>query len=172
MKRDESIGVSVKETSSETAMANADVRPNELMKRPTMPPMNPTGRKTASSDMRGRHHRQADFVGAFDGRLQWRHAFLFHEAEDVLEHDDGVVDHDADHQRQRQHGDLVQREAHGRHQREGRNDGSRNRDRGDQRGAPVREEDEDDDGCENAAFDEMVLDGIDGGFDEGRLIAR
>ena len=46
----ESIGVSVNETSSETAMANAEVKPNELMKRPTMPPMKPTGRKTASSE--------------------------------------------------------------------------------------------------------------------------
>src|ERR1039457_4650208 len=42
MKREQSIGVSVKETSRETAMAKAEVKPNELMKRPTMPPMNPT----------------------------------------------------------------------------------------------------------------------------------
>ena len=44
------MGVRVKETSSETAMAKADVKPNELMNRPTMPPMKPTGRKTASSE--------------------------------------------------------------------------------------------------------------------------
>src|ERR1017187_3790587 len=48
MKREQSIGVRVKETSSETAMAKAEVKPNELMKRPTMPPMKPTGRNTAS----------------------------------------------------------------------------------------------------------------------------
>ena len=48
MKREHSIGVRVKETSSETAMAKAEVNPNELMKRPTMPPMKPTGRNTAS----------------------------------------------------------------------------------------------------------------------------
>ncbi len=45
------MGVSVKETSRDTAMAKADVNPNELMNRPTMPPMKPTGRNTASSDM-------------------------------------------------------------------------------------------------------------------------
>ncbi len=45
-----SIGVSVNETSSETAIANDDVKPNDDMKRPTMPPMNPTGRNTANSD--------------------------------------------------------------------------------------------------------------------------
>ncbi len=50
MKREHSIGVRVNETSSDTAMANAEVKPNELMKRPTMPPMKPTGRNTASSD--------------------------------------------------------------------------------------------------------------------------
>ena len=40
----------VNETSSDTAMAKAEVKPKELMKRPTMPPMKPTGRKTASSE--------------------------------------------------------------------------------------------------------------------------
>ena len=35
---------------------------------------------------------------------------LFDEAEDVFQHDDGVVDHDADHQDQRQHGHAVERE--------------------------------------------------------------
>ena len=48
IQRAESIGVRVKETMRETAMAAAEVRPNEDMKRPTMPPMKPTGRKTAS----------------------------------------------------------------------------------------------------------------------------
>src|ERR1035441_10322055 len=48
MKREQSIGVRVKETRRETAMAKAEVKPKELMKRPTMPPMKPTGRNTAS----------------------------------------------------------------------------------------------------------------------------
>ena len=43
-----SMGVSVNETSKLTAIANEEVNPNEDMKRPTMPPMKPTGRKTAS----------------------------------------------------------------------------------------------------------------------------
>src|SRR5207253_8506916 len=45
-----SVGVSVKDTSSETAIANEDVNPNDDMKRPTMPAMNPTGRNTASNE--------------------------------------------------------------------------------------------------------------------------
>ena len=44
------IGVSVKATRSETRIENAMVRPKEFMNRPTMPPMNATGRNTATSD--------------------------------------------------------------------------------------------------------------------------
>lgn len=48
--RADSIGVRVKLTTSETMMANAIVRPKLFMKRPTMPPMKPTGTKIATSD--------------------------------------------------------------------------------------------------------------------------
>ena len=48
-KREAIIGVRVNDTSSETAMAKAMVTPNEYMKRPTMPAMNATGRKTTMS---------------------------------------------------------------------------------------------------------------------------
>ncbi len=49
-RRADIIGVSVNATSSDTAIAKAIVRPNDFMKRPTMPPMNPTGTKIAMSD--------------------------------------------------------------------------------------------------------------------------
>src|ERR1019366_3269879 len=99
------------------------------------------------------------------------HVLFFHEAEDVFEHDDGVVDHDTDHKSQREHGDLIQREAHGGHQREGRDDRRRNGDGGNQSGAPVGEKDEDDDRGEDAAFDEVLADGTDCGLNESRLVA-
>ncbi len=44
------MGVRVKLTSSETMMANAMVRPKLCMKRPTIPLMNATGTKIATSD--------------------------------------------------------------------------------------------------------------------------
>ena len=69
MKRELSIGVSVNDTSSETAIAKDAVNPKDDMKRPTMPPMKPIGRNTASSDKRGGHHGQPDLLGAFDRRL-------------------------------------------------------------------------------------------------------
>ena len=68
----------------------------------------------------GREHRKADVACSLRAASIGRHVLLFHEAEDVFEHDDRVVDHDADHQHQRQHRDLVQREAHRVHQRVGR----------------------------------------------------
>ena len=51
IQRAASIGVSVNDTSRLMAIAAAAVRPNDDMKRPTMPPRNPTGRNTASSDI-------------------------------------------------------------------------------------------------------------------------
>ena len=48
--RADSIGVSVKLTSSDTMIANAIVNPKLFMNRPTMPPMKPTGTKIATSE--------------------------------------------------------------------------------------------------------------------------
>jgi len=44
------MGVRVKLTTSDTRIANAIVRPKLFMKRPTIPPMKPTGTKIATSD--------------------------------------------------------------------------------------------------------------------------
>ena len=111
IQRAASIGVSVNDTIRLIAIAAAAVRPNDDMKRPTMPPMKPTGMKTGEQRQRRRHDRQADLARALDRRLERRHALLLDEPVDVLEHDDRVVDDDADHQRQREHRHLVQREA-------------------------------------------------------------
>ena len=50
IQRAASIGVSVKLTSSDTRIANDMVKPKLFMKRPTMPPMKPTGTKMAISE--------------------------------------------------------------------------------------------------------------------------
>ena len=46
----DSMGVTVKATSSDTRMENAMVRPKLYMNRPTMPPMKATGRNTVTRD--------------------------------------------------------------------------------------------------------------------------
>src|SRR6266566_2558394 len=92
------IGVSVKLTSSDTMMANAIVRPKLFMKRPTMPLMNPTGTKIATSE-----DGESDFTRALHRRFHGRHPLFFDEPVDVLQHDNRIVDDDTDGERQRQH---------------------------------------------------------------------
>ena len=75
--------------------------------------------------------------------LKRRNLLLFDEPVDVLEHDNSVIDHDADHQGEGEHSDLIQGETHGRHQRERRDDRCRDRNRRDQSGADIREKEED-----------------------------
>ena len=57
--------------------------------------MKSTGMNTAASEMRHRDDREADLSRAVERRLQRLLAHL-HVADDVLEHDDGVVDDEAD----------------------------------------------------------------------------
>ena len=64
-------------------------------------------------------------------------------ARDVLQHDDGVVDHEADAQRERHQRDVVQAVAEQVHHREGADDRHRQRDRRDDRGGDVAQEEED-----------------------------
>ena len=74
--RADSIGVSVKLTSSETRIANAIVRPKLFMKRPTMPPMKATGRKTATSDSVVASTARPISCVAVDRRLERRSSFF------------------------------------------------------------------------------------------------
>ena len=90
---------------------------------------------------------------------------------DILDHDDRVIDDDADRQDQAEQGQHVQREAEGRHDGEGRDQrhGDR-RDRND-RGAPGLKKDEDYDDDQQDGFVDRVLDGLDRGCHElGRVV--
>ena len=69
---------------------------------------------------RRRHHRQRDLAGRLDRRVERRAVLLLDVAEDVLQHDDRVVDDDADGERDAEQRHVVQREAHHVHQRERR----------------------------------------------------
>ncbi len=107
-------------------------------------------------------------IAAWNGDMP----LLFDEAVDVLEHDDRVVDDDADHQRQREHRHLVEREARAPAMtREGADDRRRDGDGGDERRAEVAQEDEDDDRGEDAAENEVFLDGGERRLDELRVVA-
>ncbi len=117
-------------------------------------------RREHHDDGHGRgHHREPDGIGPDHGGSIGTGAGL-HPLLDVLDLDDGVVDQDADHQRQGQKGDDVQAEAHGADHREGRQQRQGHGQGGDQGGAPVAQEQEHHQGGQDHAFDQHV----DGGF--------
>ena len=76
--------------------------------------MNATGRKMTTSDsvvaMTGSATSRVAWIAASNGV----HVLLFDVPEDVLEHDDRVVDDDADGERQAEQRHVVQREVHAR----------------------------------------------------------
>ena len=80
-----------------------------------------------------------DLVHGDARRLQRRQALL-QLALDVLDHDDGVVDDDADGQHQPEQGQHVEREAEALHDGEGADQRHRDRHHRDERGAPGLEE--------------------------------
>ena len=76
-----------------------------------MPDMNATGMNTAMSDSVVASTARPMSLRGGDGGGEGLVAHLVDEAVDVLEHHDGVVDDDADGERQRQQRDHVEREA-------------------------------------------------------------
>uniref|UniRef100_A0A0N4ZJK6 PE-PGRS family protein n=1 Tax=Parastrongyloides trichosuri TaxID=131310 RepID=A0A0N4ZJK6_PARTI len=86
------------------------------------------------------HDRQADLVGGLEGGVIGRLA-VAHVADDVLDLHDGVVDQDADRQRQGQQRHHVQRLVHRPQDGEGRDQRHRHGRRRDQGRAPVAQED-------------------------------
>ena len=111
------------------------------------------GREDRDDGQRDRDHGEADFVGGFErgaiGRLAHAHV-----AHDVLDLDDGVVDQNTGRQRDGEEADQVQREAEQVHRPERREDRQRQRDRGDDGGADVAQEQQHDDDGEDRAFEQ------------------
>jgi len=94
------MGVSVKLTSIDIRMATAVVTPKLKKNRPTRPLMNAIGRKMTTSESVVATTASAISFVAPRAASQGAHALFFHPAEDVLVHDDGVVDDDAHRQHQ------------------------------------------------------------------------
>ncbi len=86
-------------------------------------------------------------------------------AEDVLEDDDGVVDHHPDRQRQRQGREVVERKAEEAHEAEGGDERGRDRERDDEGRAPRTEKDKDHEDRQHGAVDDVDLDVLDRLFD-------
>ena len=121
---------------------------------------------------RGGEHGQRDFAGADDRGLHGSHAPFLHGTMHVLQHDNGVVDDNADGEDQAEHGEVVEREVHHPHEREGRDDRGGDGHAGDDRAAPVMQEKEDREGHEDRTEQQVEADFVQRAFDEDRLVAR
>ena len=107
---------------------------------PVEPRKNAIGPKTAASTRPMPIKRARDLVHGLAGRLPGREPLLAHDPLDVLDHDDGVVDQQADREHHREHGQHVDREAEQPQDGEGPEDDDRHGDRRDQRRPEVPEE--------------------------------
>ena len=124
------------------------------------------GQKDDDERQRRRHDRERHFAGPLDGGFERRAVFFFDVAEDVLQHDNGIVDHDADGERDAEQCHAVQREIHRPHERERRDNRCRNRERGNDHGADVADEEHDDHGGQQAAPQQVLFERREGGVDE------
>ena len=92
---------------------------------------------------RDRDDGEADLARALQRRLEGGQPILLHVAEDVLQHDDGVVDDEADGQRQPHQRDVVDGEAEQIHRAERGDQRDRHRDGGDDgRRHPAQEQED------------------------------
>ena len=121
---------------------------------------------------RRRHDRQGHLFSALNSRLVRRAVLLLDVAEDVLEDDDRVVDHDPDSERDGEQRHVVQREPHDAHQGERGDDRRRDRQRRDDDRTDVPDEEHHDDRGEQCAEDEVFLERRNRGVDELRVVAN
>jgi hypothetical protein len=101
-------------------------------------------------------------LGALEGCLQRGVAFL-EIAGNVLDHDDGVVDHEAGRNRQRHQGQIVEAEAEQIHRAQRADQRQRNRQARDQCGAGVAQEYENHQHHEDHGERQLEFDVLDGG---------
>ena len=83
--------------------------------------MKATGRKITTSEKVVAIDGEQHLAGALDRRVERRQPFFVDLAENVLQHDDRVVDDDADGEREAEQGHRVQRQVERSHQGEGGN---------------------------------------------------
>ncbi len=105
-----------------------------------------------------------------DGLLQFLAAFQI--AVDVLDGHGGIIHQDADGQRKAAQGHDVDGLVQHREHAERTENGERNGDRDDDRGAPTTQEDQDHDGGEAGGNDGLAHHAVDGALDEDRLVGE
>ena len=101
------IGVKLSETTAETRMVTASVTANSRNRRPTISPMNRQRNQHRDQRNRQRNDGEPDLPRAFQRGIERRVAFL-QKAIDVLDHDNGVVHHEAGGDGQRHQREIVE----------------------------------------------------------------
>ena len=112
--------------------------------------------------------RSRDLAHGLAGRLLRGQPLLVHDALDVLDDDDGVVDEDADGEHHAEHGQHVHGEAREQHHRAGAEQSDRHDDGRDQGVADVLQEQEHHDEDEHHRLDQRVQHLLDRGIDRRR----
>ena len=118
---------------------------------------------------RGNHGRRGDLRGAVKNGLLDLLALL-EIAIDVFDFDGGVVDQNADGEREAAEGHDVDGLAEREERRDGAEDSERNGDRDDERGAPAAQEDQDHERGEAGGNDGFADNAHDGGAHKDRLV--
>ena len=112
--------------------------------------------------------RPADLAHRLAGGLQRSKAFLAHDPFDILDHHDRIVDEDADRQHHSEQREHIDREAEQPQAETGARQRDRDDQRGDQRRAPVLEEQEHHEENERHRLDKRLDHLFDRSLDEGR----
>ena len=122
------------------------------------------GNEDRGEDQRDRHHRAAHLFHRLLGGGLGLHA-LFDVVLDRLDHDDGVVDHQADGEHQAEERKRVDGEAERGKDDEGADQRDRHGQQRNERGAPALKKDEDDDDDQRQRFQQREDDLMDAGGD-------
>ena len=120
---------------------------------------------------RERNHGEANFACAAQ-RGRERVLAIFHVAHDVLDHDDGIIDHEAGADRQRHERQIIERKAAEPHDAEGRDNRQGQRDAGDDGGAHGAQENEHDGNDQRHAQDKRELHVADRRADTGGCVVH
>ena len=129
----------------------------ELIEEPPDNPFHERNRhKYRDNGKSGRHHRQTDFRSSEPGCFKMIASEL-HMPDDVFPNHDGVVDQEADRQRQSHKRQDIQRKSQDPHDDECRNDRDRKRQSCDHRAAPAVEKQEDNEYRKKRAQDQRVF---------------
>ncbi len=131
------------------------------------------GEEAHRNEHRGEHQRDADdrtgdLLHRLAGRLLRRQPLFRHNALDVFDDDDRIVDEDADGEHHGEHGQHIDREAHGEHDGTGAEQRDGNDERRNDRVTDVLQEQEHHEEHEADGFEQRVQNLLDRNFHEGR----